>query len=182
MFGFSKKNGQSARKHRPVTQRAQLGVESLDGRILMSATQMLAMPGGGAGIYQPPVVNPVPNLAGFSFHLVSSNGAPAHDLVIQTENIGANGNATFTGTWHGEGGGDTQAVTGGQIYRDVNGNIKISFNFASNHAFTGTLTNVSNPYTYQQTYYLDGTVTINGVPGGPGHVTGYGTHPLVAKL
>jgi hypothetical protein len=180
MFGFSKKNGNSPRKNRSITQRARLGVESLDGRILMSATQMLAMP-GNVGIYQPPVVNPVPNLAGFSFHLVATNGAPAHDLVIQTESIGVNGNATFTGTWHGEGGGDTQAVTGGQIYHDANGNLKISFSFGGSHDFNGTLTNVSNPYVYRQTYYLDGTVTMNGQPVGPGHVTGYGSIPLLAK-
>jgi hypothetical protein len=181
MFGFSKKNGKSLRKNRPVTQRARLGLESLDGRILMSVAPVMPI-NGGAGIYQPPYYNPVPNLTGFSFHLVSSNGAPAHDLVIQSESIGFNGNATFTGTWHGEGGGDTQSITGGQIYHDANGNIKISFSWAGGHALTGTLTNVSNPYTYQQTYYLDGNVTINGVPGGPGHVTGYGSHPLVAKL
>ena len=179
MFGFSKKNGKSLRKNRPVTRRARLGLESLDGRILMSVAPVMAMQ-GGTGIYQPPVVSPVPNLTGFSFHLVSTNGSPAHDLAIQSETIGVNGNATFTGTWHGEGGNDTQAVTGGQIYHDANGNLKISFGWAGGHAFTGTLTKVSNPYVYTNEYYLDGTVTVNGVPGGPGHVTGYGTHPLVA--
>jgi hypothetical protein len=35
---------------------------------------------------------------------------------------------------------------------------------------------------YRQTYYLDGTVTMNGQPVGPGHVTGYGSIPLLAKL
>jgi hypothetical protein len=179
MFGFSKKGGKSLRKNRPVTRPARLGLESLDGRVLLSVAPVLAMP-GGAGIYQPPVVNPVPNLSGYSFRLLSADGSPAHDLAIQSETIGANGNATFTGTWHGEGGNDTQAVTGGQIYRDATGNIKISFSWGTDHAFTGTLTKVSNPYVYTTEYYLDGTVTVNGVPGGPGHVTGYGSHPLVA--
>jgi hypothetical protein len=104
------------------------------------------------------------------------SGSPAHDPAIQSETIGANGNATFTGTWHGEGGA-AQAVTGGQIYRDVNGNIKITFRWGTDHALTGTLTKVSNPYVYTNEYYLDGTVTVNGVPGGPGHVTGWHASP-----
>jgi hypothetical protein len=178
MFGlFTWKSRKSNRKPRAATQRARLGLESLDGRILMSVAPVMAMP-VNVGIYQPPAVNPVPNLTGYSFRLLSSNGAPAHDLAIQSETIGVNGNATFSGTWHGEGGGDTQAVSG-QIFRDTSGNVEISFTWGGGHAFNGTLTKVSSPYVYNTEYYLDGTVTVNGVPGGPGHVTGYGTHPLL---
>jgi len=174
---------------KPVTRtnqnRAQLGVMSLESRDLMSVSPMAAVAKVAMTNMTPLriVVNPVPNLAGFKFHLISSNGAPAHDLTIQTEMFLANGSATFTGTWRGASGDATQ-VMNGSIKRDLLGNIKISFNWAGNHYFNGTVTPVASTpkivSIFGPQYHLDGNVTIAGNPnGGPGHVSGNGSKPMV---
>jgi hypothetical protein len=131
----------------------------------------------------------VANLQGYSFHLISSNGSPAHDLVIQTETFLADGSANFTGTWSGQGPNSHQ-ITNGRIWFDATGKMEMSFSWTNGsngtNSFLGTLTRV-NPfpaaaYYYGAPYHLDGDVT-SSTGGGPGHVSGNGAPPpLVYKL
>jgi hypothetical protein len=179
------------RRHRSASRRARLGLESLDRRDLPSVSLFQAANLGSVAsvVYVPPAAPPVPNLAGWSFHLISSNGKPAHDLVIQAETYRADGSATFTGTWHGDGGGgDTFQVMNGTLTRDANGNTAIAFSWNGAHYFNGTITQVTSRYggvsIYDTYYHLEGDVTVTGNPtGGPGHVSGDGVRPpMVATM
>ncbi len=124
----------------------------------------------------------VPSLQGYSFHLLSSNGKPPHDLGIQTETHLADGSATFTGTWKGGGpNGKVHEVLNGTLKYDANGNLEISFAWISNqgtqNTFLGTITTVHSPYgadnyLFGVHYHLEGDVTAYDPNGGPGHVSG----------
>ena len=189
---FSSLLGNSPRKPRPTVRKARLGLEALDGRIIPSVTPLLAATGPGGAIYHvppvvPPVVTPaVPNFTGYTFHLISTNGKPAHDLLIQSETFNADGSASFAGLWHGEnpdGSGQYQAVTGGRLVENANGTTTITFswNDGANY-FSGTITPVPNKYSNVEAmppvYTITGMVTAaNG--GGPGAVTGTGAHTPV---
>jgi hypothetical protein len=132
----------------------------------------------------------VPNLQGYSFHLISSNGKPAHDLVIQSETYNADGSASFTGTWSGDGPNGTgtpKPITNGTIKYDASGNIVLSFSWTNGsggqNSFSGDLTrnNPRWPATaalyFDVSYHLDGYVTTSTPGGGPGHVYGDSTAP-----
>ncbi|HEV3255311.1 MAG TPA: hypothetical protein VG013_00395 [Gemmataceae bacterium] len=103
-------------------------------------------------------------LQGVSFHLISIDGKPAHDLTIQTESYLADGSATFTGTWTGDKGGKTHNITGSLTF-DAQGNIAISFSWNNGqNSLQGTITRVYNSptahdYVYGYHYHLEGDVT-----------------------
>ncbi len=141
--------------------------------------------------YAAPVVD-VANIQGLSFHLTSSNGKPAHDLYIQTESYNADGSASFTGTWSGDGpnsDGTGHQVLNGTIKFDANGNTIMTFSWGNGQGtlnnFSGTLTPAVNKYPataasiYAARYHLDGDVTTPpGTGGGPGHISGNGSLPM----
>jgi hypothetical protein len=174
----------------PIIRRTRLTLESLEDRYLPSISPVHAVmapvaSGGTAtnltytsqvstGIVQTnlvapvsPVVN-VPNLAGTDFGLAGSDSAySVYDLVITGETWSADGSATFTATWQGDGHLNTFAGTGSLRY-DAQGNISISFswqNGAGQNSLQGTITRVSNggpisqAYVYGYHYHLEGTVT-----------------------
>jgi hypothetical protein len=127
----------------------------------------------------------VPNLQGVSFNLTSSNGKPAHTFVIQSECWHADGSASITGTWSGEG-GTVHQVTGGLAF-DAQGNIAINFSWTngqgSMNSLQGTITRVytaySNILALPPVWHLEGDVT-SPTGGGPGHVSGNGSAPFLA--
>jgi hypothetical protein len=178
------------RKVPQTSRRVQLGLEVLEGRTLPSVSPIFsaAVQMSIAQMNYQPVVVDVPNLQGYSFHLISSNGKPAHNLVIQSETYNADGSASFTGTWSGDG-PNSKAVSG-TLKFDANGNMILSFSWTNGsggqNSFSGTLTRVNNsPITAAEyrgaSYYLEGDVT-SATGGGPGHISGYSQAPmLVAK-
>jgi len=192
-----------SRKPAPVQRRSSLGLEVLEGRSLPSASPLHLVASvppvqqtAPALVHILPVnytiaqfwQNQVPNLQGYSFHLISSNGKPAHDLVIQTETYNADGSATFTGTWKGDKGGGVNPITGGTLTFDAQGNISIWFSWKNGqNSLQGTITTVQNHLpngviVYGFHYHLDGNVTTASSSGGPGHVSGNGqAPPPVAK-
>jgi hypothetical protein len=182
------------RKPPSSSRRARLGLEPLEGRALPSVSPILsvAQVQMSQAAYHPIVVD-VANLQGYSFYLISSNGKPAHDLVIQTEAYNPNGSATITGTWTGEnpaGSGNPNPITGTLSFA-ANGSLVLSFLWTngqgSQNSFTGTITTVqttpasaATPYGIH--YYLEGTVTSPTPGDGPGQVSGYGSLPFPMAL
>jgi hypothetical protein len=127
----------------------------------------------------PPVLfHHAPNLAGLDFHLISTNGSPAHDLVIKTEVQHLFGNANFTGTWSGANGPNVNQITDGSLHFINATTTSMHFTFANGtHSFSGTVTWVAPKFQafaiIAGHYHLDGVVTVAGNPnGGPGHVEG----------
>ncbi|HTU89163.1 MAG TPA: hypothetical protein VMF69_03605 [Gemmataceae bacterium] len=165
--------------------RVHLGLEVLEGRTLPSVSPILsvAVQTPIVQMAHQPVVVDVPNLQGYSFHLISSNGKPAHDLVIQRETYNVDGSASFTGTWSGD--GPNSKAINGTLKFDANGNIVLSFSWTNGSGgqnnFSGTLTRVNtSPITasaYSGRYYLEGDV-MSSTGGGPGHISGYSQAPL----
>jgi hypothetical protein len=187
LFDASTKN--TPRQAPPVRRRTRLGFDALEGRQLPSVSPIQGAIAAGpyqiAQTYYPANVAYVPNLSGVSFHLLSANGKPAHDLVIQNETFAADGSANFTGTWTGDGanGGNAHQILNGTLKYDANGNLKISFAWAngsgSQNSLSGTITRVNSyPATAASPYgvhwHLDGDVTTSRPGGGPGHVYGNG--------
>jgi hypothetical protein len=169
-----------SKKPSPARRQTRLGVEVLEGRAMPSVTP-LAIPA-----HLPPVAinrvifNPVPNLSGLTFHLISSNGKPAHDLTITSEHYLLDGSATITGTWHGDGGnGNSFPIVNGMLTHDAHGNTIMTFSWNGAHYFRGTVTPVVSRLPvlsiFGPRYHLEGDVTVPGNPnGGPGHVSGDG--------
>ena len=141
-------------------------------------------------IHVNPVVD-VANIQGLTFTLTSAN-KPTHLLAIQTETYNADGSASFTGTWTGEGpnsNGTGHQVLNGTIKFDANGNTILSFAWTNGqgtqNTFCGSLTPVKNQYpgtaasVYAPRYFLSGVVsTPPGTGGGPGAISGYGAVPF----
>ena len=142
-------------------------------------------------VYQAPAVVDVPNLQGYSFHLISSNGKPAHDLVIQSETYNANGSASFTGTWSGDGpngDGTPKAIMNGTLKYDANGNIILSFSWMNGsgqqNSFSGVLTRINTGLASEVAYFgahyhLEGDVTTPTPGDGPGHISGDSQGPIL---
>jgi hypothetical protein len=183
-----------------AARQSRLSLENLEGRVVPSASALQALVPAAPVMVQtqavlqqarpdslainhpilPPVFfHHVPNLAGLDFHLISTNGAPAHDLVIKTEvQHFFTSSASFTGTWSGANGGVNQ-ITDGSLHFINPTTTSMQFSFANGtHSFRGTVTWVPNvfnghiilPFGH---YHLDGVVTVAGNPnGGPGHVEG----------
>ena len=180
-----------SRKPAPAPRRTQLGLEVLEGRALPSISPMFLGAVQGTMATQATqmaqttnqaVVTNVANLQGYSFHMVSSSGKPAHDLVIKTETYNADGSANFTGTWQGYGPNSTGTpkTISGTIKLDAQGNTNLSFSWANGsggmNTFNGTLT--AHPYEHGRRlldlfpFPPQGDVTTP-VPGdGPGHISG----------
>lgn len=178
----------------PNPRRVSLGLEVLEGRDLPSVSPILSVAAQtqmAQVAYQQAVVQ-VPNLQGYSFHLVSSNGKPAHDLVIQSETYNADGSASFTGTWSGDGpngSGTPKAISNGTIKYDASGNIILSFSWTNGsggqNSFSGDLTRNNSRWPaaaaaayFGVTYHLDGNVTTATPGDGPGHISGDSQAPI----
>ena len=95
------------RKVHQTTRRVHLDLEVLGGRTLLSVSPILSIAVHTPIAHFHPIQLPhrvdVPNLQGYTFHLNSSNGKPAHTLNIKTETYNRFGSASFTGTWQGDG-------------------------------------------------------------------------------
>ena len=172
-------------KVRRTTRRAHLELEALGGRTLLSVSPILSV-----AVHTPiahlhpirlPHVAHVPELQGYTFHLTSSNGKPAHTLVIKSETYNWFGSASFTGTWSGDG-PNSKAVSGTLVF-EANSNTVVDVKFSwtngsgGQNSFSGNLTPVHNRISvYSAAYYLVGNVT-SSTGGGPGMVSGYGQPP-----
>ena len=128
-----------------------------------------------------PHVVRVPDLRGYTFYLNSTNGKPAHTLVIKTETYNRFGSASFTGTWQGDG-PNSKTVSGTLVFA-ANSHTVVSVNFSwtngnsGQNSFSGSLTPVHNRISVLSAgYYLTGNVT-SSTGGGPGMVSGYGYPP-----
>jgi hypothetical protein len=169
-----------------------LGLEVLEGRALPSVSPIFAVAAHAqmAQVAPQQVAVDVPNLQGYSFHLISSNGKPAHDLVIQGETYNADGSASFTGTWSGDGpngNGTPKAIMNGTLKFDGEGNVFLSFSWTNGsggqNSFSGVLTRINTGPLAVATffgarYHLEGDVTTATPGGGPGHVSGDSQAPL----
>jgi hypothetical protein len=128
-----------------------------------------------------PHVVRVPNLQGYTFYLNSTNGKPAHTLVINSETYSWFGSASFTGTWQGDG-PNSKPVSGTLVFA-TNSHTVVNVNFSwtngsnGQNSFSGSLTPVHNRISvFSAGYYLTGNVT-SSTGGGPGMVSGYGYPP-----
>jgi hypothetical protein len=173
------------RKVHQMARRVPLDLESLGGRTLLSVAPLLSIAVHAPSAHVHPIRLPhrvdVPNLKGYTFHLNSANGKPAHTLVIATETYMRSGSASFTGTWAGDG-PNSKAVSGTFVFAARSTTV-VDVNFSwtngsgGQNSFTGSLTAVHNRITlYSSAYYLTGNVT-SSTGGGPGMVSGYGYPP-----
>jgi len=128
-----------------------------------------------------PHVARVPNLQGYTFYLNSTNGKPAHTLVITSETYNRFGSASVTGTWQGDG-PNSKNVSGTLVFAAKSHTV-VSVNFSwtngsgGQNSFSGSLTSVHNRISvFSGAYYLTGNVT-SSTGGGPGMVSGYGYPP-----
>jgi hypothetical protein len=196
------------RTTKPVSavRRARPNLEVLEGRAVPSASPMLSLASSAHLSQQAtsvlsqqnetnfsfsrPTLNPVffhraPDLRGLDFHLISSNGKPAHDLAIQTEHFSWFGGASFTGTWKGSGGnGTAHAVSDGALHYLAPGKASMTFSWNGTQHFSGTVTWVApkfNSFHFQLGHWhLEGDVTSQDNPtGGPGHVAGNAYLPIL---
>ena len=128
-----------------------------------------------------PHVVRIPNLQGYTFYLNSTNGKPAHTLIITSESYNRFGSASFTGTWQGDG-PNSKAVSGTLAFAAhsrtvVNVNFSWTNGSGGQNSFSGSLTAVHNRISvFSAGYYLTGNVT-SSTGGGPGMVSGYGYPP-----
>jgi hypothetical protein len=184
------------RKVRKTTRRVGLNIENLGERVLLSGSPFFHNIGVQPPIapigFQPPItiVHPiplpirfvdVPNLKGYTFNLNSTNGKPAHTLVINSETYNWNGSASFTGTWKGDG-PNSHAVSGSLVFAP-NSTAVTNVNFSwtngngGQNSFSGSLTrNLVRFSRFSGDYYLTGNVS-SPTGGGPGMVSGYGYPP-----
>jgi hypothetical protein len=183
------------RKVRKTNRRVGLNVENLGERVLLSGSPFhnigVEPPIAPIG-FQPPIVivHPiplpiradVPNLKGYTFDLNSTNGKPAHTLVITSETYNFwTGSASFTGTWSGNG-PNSHAVSGTLAFAPNSTTVtNVNFSWTNGNggqnSFSGTLTRVRNRISVlANEYYLTGNVS-SPTGGGPGMVSGYGYPP-----
>jgi hypothetical protein len=173
------------RKVRQTTRRVGLDLEVLGERTLLSVSPIHAVAVHAPIVHRLPFPLPhlarVPNLQGYSFYLNSSNGKPAHTLVIKTETYNWFGSASFTGTWQGD--GPNSKIVSGTLVFAAHSHTVVSVNFSwtngsgGQNSFSGSLTPAHNRIAvFSGAYYLTGTVT-SSTGGGPGMVSGYGYPP-----
>ena len=88
---------------RKMPRRVGVDLEVLGERTLLSVSPIHAVavhtPIAHLHLIPLPHVVRVPDLRGYTFYLNSTNGKPAHTLVIKTETYNRFGSASFTGTW-----------------------------------------------------------------------------------
>jgi hypothetical protein len=173
------------RKLPKTNRRAPLNLEVLGERTLLSVSPIHAVAVHPTLVLRHPIPLPhvarVPNLEGYTFHLNSTNGKPAHTLVIKTESYNWFGSASFTGTWQGDG-PNSKTVSGTLVFAANSHNV-VNVNFSwtngssGQNSFSGSLTQVHNRISvYSAAYFLSGNVT-SSTGGGPGMVSGYGYPP-----
>jgi len=173
------------RKVPKTTRRVHFNLEVLGERTLLSVSPIHAIAVHTPVVHLQPVRLPywvdVPDLQNYTFHLTSSNGKPAHTLVITGETYNWGGSASFTGTWSGDG-PNSHAVSGTLIFAANSTtvvDVKFSWSNGSGgqNSFSGNLTAVHNRISvFSGAYYLTGNVT-SSTGGGPGMVSGYGYPP-----
>ena len=173
------------RKVPKSTCRVYLDLEVLGGRTLLSVSPIISVAVHTPIAHFHPIPLPhrvdVPNLRGYTFLLNSTNGKPAHTLVIKTEPYNWFGSASFTGTWSGDG-PNSKPVSGTLVFA-ANSTTVVNVNFSwtngssGQNSFSGSLTAVHNRISvFSGAYYLTGNVT-SSTGGGPGMVSGYGYPP-----
>ena len=173
------------RKVPKTNRRAHSNLEVLGERTLLSASPIHAVAVHPALVLRHPIPLPhvarVPNLEGYTFHLNSTNGKPAHTLVINTESYNWIGSASFTATWQGDG-PNGKTVSGTLVFA-ANSHTVVNVNFSwtngsgGQNSFSGSLTPVHNRISVLSAgYFLSGNVT-SSTGGGPGMVSGYGYPP-----
>ena len=179
-------SGSSRTRNAPKTnRRAPLNLEVLGERTLLSASPFHAIAVQPALVHRLPIPLPyrvdVPNLKGYTFYLNSTNGKPAHTLIINTETYNWFGSASFTGTWQGDG-PNSHAVSGTLAFA-ANSHTVVNVNFSwtngngGQNSFSGSATPVHNRISiFSGAYYLTGNVT-SSTGGGPGMVSGLGYPP-----
>ena len=173
------------RKVPQTTHRVHLDLEVLGRRTLLSASPIhsVAVHSAIAHLHPIPLAHwvDVPNLRGYTFHLNSTNGKPAHTLNIKTETYNRFGSASFAGTWSGD--GPASKTVSGTLVFAANSTTVVSVSFSwtngsgGQNSFSGSLTPVHNRIVvFSAAYYLTGNVT-SSTGGGPGMVSGYGYPP-----
>ena len=179
------------RKGPQTTRRVHLDLEDLGGRTLLSVSPILSVAVHSPIVHLRPVPLPhrmnVPNLQNYTFNLNSSNGKPAHTLVITTETLNRFGPASITGTWAGD--GPNSKTVSGTLAFAPNSTTVVNVNFSwtngsgGQNSFSGSLTSVHNRIRiFSAPYFLAGNVT-SSTGGGPGMVSGYGypPHPVLTN-
>ncbi len=173
------------RKVPQTTRRVHLDLEVLGGRTLLSVSPILSIAVHTPIAHLHPIPLPhvvrVPDLRGYTFHLNSTNGKPAHTLVITSETYNRFGSASFTGTWQGD--GPNSKTVSGTLAFAANSHTIVNVDFswtngsAGQNSFSGSLTPVHNRISVLSAgYFLSGNVT-SSTGGGPGMVSGYGYPP-----
>ena len=114
-------------------------------------------------------------------HFATTNGKPAHTLVINSETYSWFGSASFTGTWQGD--GPNGKPVSGTLAFAANSTTVVNVNFSwtngsgGQNSFSGSATPVHNRISiFSAGYYLTGNVT-SSTGGGPGMVSGFGYPP-----
>jgi hypothetical protein len=170
---------------RKAPRRVPVDLEVLGARTLLSVSPIHAVaihtPIAQLHIIPLPHVVRVPDVRGYTFQLNSTNGKPAHTLVIKSETYNRFGSASFTGTWQGD--GPNSKTVSGTLAFVANSHTVVNVNFSwtngsgGQNSFSGSLTPVHNRITVLSAgYYLTGNVT-SSTGGGPGMVSGYGYPP-----
>ena len=170
---------------RKAPRRVGVDLEVLGERTLLSVSPIQAIavhtPIAHLHIIPLPHVVRVPELRGYTFYLNSTNGKPAHTLVITSETYNRLGSASFTGTWQGDG-PNSKTVSGTLAFASrshtvVNVNFSWTNGSGGQNSFSGSLTPVHNRISVLSAgYFLTGNVT-SSTGGGPGMVSGYGYPP-----
>ena len=170
---------------RKAPSRVRVDLEVLGARTLLSVSPIHAIavhtPIAHLHLIPLPHVVRVPNFQGYTFQLNSTNGKPAHTLVVKSESYNRFGSATFTGTWQGDG-PNSKTVSGTLVFAAhshtvVNVNFSWTNGSSGQNSFSGSLTPVHNRISVLSAgYFLSGNVT-SSTGGGPGMVSGYGYPP-----
>ena len=186
MFSFLKNVAKSFRhsnKSRPALSRTRLSLMRLEERQVPSASPLLTVAAplhSQVATVQPNTTNvvnltstigkinlppltlkQVSDFHGVSFLMVGENGT-THALTIKTQTNNPYGSAVITGTWDAMGSPGV-AFTGVLTVDGANTDLSITW---GNHRLDAVISGSPNAY------HIDGTVYVNGVKGGPGHVVG----------
>lgn len=185
MFSFLKsvaKSFHNTGKSRPSAPRAKLSLMRLEERQVPSASPLMAV--AAPLVSQVAHVQPTTNVVNVSstigkinlppitfrqvadfhaasFTMMGENGT-SHSLTIRTQTNNPYGSAVITGTWDAIN-GTGSLFTGTLTVDGANTDLSITW---GNHRLDAVIS--GSP----AMYHIDGTVYVNGVKGGPGHVVG----------
>ena len=190
MFSFLEsvtKSFRNTSKSRPAAPRTRLSLMRLEDRQVPSASPLTAQLAIQVAPAQPTnlsyvasnvnkinvstiTVKQVADFHGASFTMMGENGT-MHSLTIQTQTNNPYGSAVITGMWDSIN-GTGSAFTGVLTVDGANTDLSITW---GNHRLDAVIS--GSP----AMYHIDGTVYVNGVKGGPGHVVG-NEAPAIPKI